>query len=312
MGGMYSVYGTVVAFLRSLPPRARGSMFAIVVFAFAALWGEGVVLRYRISGIPVAETPYNRVDIKNCLHPPMTRIRVADGSDAGGGKTRIAILGTDNLGRDVLSRLVQGARIAFHVGIITSLIAIPFGTILGLLAGYHGGRIDAFCTWLSATIAAIPSLLLILAIALVVGKGLMGVFIGISVTTWVGLYRTVRAEVIKHRGLGYAQSANALGYSDLRVMFRHILPNISHIIIVAFSLRFPASVGTEVFISFLGIGAQDEPSWGRMISNARTMLWNGVWWEFAAVTIALFALVLAFNRLGDALRDHLDPTMRRG
>jgi len=224
---------------------------------------------------------------------------------------RTAVLGTDNLGRDVFSRLVQGARIAFQVGIITSLIAIPFGTILGLLAGYYGGKMDLFCTWFSATIAAIPSLLLILAISLVVGKGLAGVYIGISVTTWVGLYRQIRGETIKHRELGYTQAAKALGYSDTRVMFRHILPNVMHIIIVAFSLRFPSAVGTEVFMSFIGVGAQSEPSWGIMINNSRSRLWHGMWWECTAVTIALFALVLAFNHLGDALRDRLDPTMKR-
>ena len=298
-----SAWESAATFVRSLPPRARASLCVIAVFAFAALWGEWVAGHYRYID---EEPSYNQADTSHRFCPPMTRI-----VDANAGTSRIAILGTDNLGRDVFSRLVQGARIAFHVGIITSLIAVPLGAILGLLAGYHGGWVDAFCTWLSATIAAIPSLLLILAIALVVGKGLMGVYIGISVTTWVGLYRTVRAEVIKHRDLGYAQSAKALGYSDWRIMFRHILPNVSHIIIIAFSLRFPSAVGTEVFLSFLGVGAQNEPSWGIMISNARTRLWQGVWWEFTAVTLALFALVLAFNQLGDALRDRLDPTMKR-
>ena len=293
------------AFLRSLPTRARASVAVIALFGVAALWGEAVALRHRIADTPLPSRPYNRVDAANRYQPPLSRFTDSD------GVRRFAAIGTDNLGRDVFTRLVQGARIAFHVGIITSLIAVPFGALLGLLAGYYGGKIDAFCTWLSATVAAIPSLLLILAIALVVGKGLLGVYVGISVTTWVGLYRTVRGEVIKHRELGYAQAAKALGYSDARVMLRHILPNVSHIIIIAFSLRFPSAVGTEVFMSFLGIGAQNEPSWGVMIGNARASLWNGVWWEFTAVTLALFALVLAFNRLGDALRDHLDPTLHR-
>jgi len=282
-------------------------VLVIAVFAFAALWGEGTAAYYHLRD----ETPsYNRVDTSNRFRPPLTRITHTD-KETQKTTARVAILGTDNLGRDVLARLVQGARIAFHVGIVTSLIAVPFGAILGLLAGYHGRWVDAFCTWLAATIAAIPSLLLILAIALIVGKGLLGVYIGISVTTWVGLYRTVRGEVIKHRELGYAQSAKALGYSDARVIFRHILPNVSHIIIIAFSLRFPSAVGTEVFLSFLGLGSQTEPSWGIMISNARLRLWQGVWWEFTVVTLALFALVLAFNRLGDALRDRLDPTIQR-
>lgn len=281
--------------------RARLSFAVIVLFAFTAAWGEFTAARHRLRD----ETPgYNAVNLAERYRPPLSRVADAE------GRSRIAWMGTDNLGRDVLSRLVQGARIAFHVGIATSLVAVPFGALLGLLAGYFGGRVDALCTWLAATVAAIPALLLILAVSVVVGKGLTGVYAGICVTTWVGVYRTVRGETVKHRGLGYVQAARALGFGHGRVLFRHILPNVAHVIIVAFSLRFPAAVGTEVFMGFLGIGAQNEPSWGVMIANARVRLWQGVWWEGAFVTLALFALVLSFNQLGDALRDRLDP-MRR-
>ena len=288
-------------FMKSLPLRAKLSLAVIVLYLIAAVWGEAVSAGYRLRD----QTPaYNAVNLSQRYLPPLSCIHRPDGS------SRTALMGTDNLGRDVFSRLIQGARIAFHVGIVTSLIAVPFGALLGLLAGYLGGRTDAICTWLAATVAAIPALLLILAVSLVVGKGLFGVYIGISVTTWVGVYRTVRGETVKHRGLGYVQAAKALGYSDARIMFRHILPNVAHIIIIAFSVRFPSAVGTEVFMGFLGIGAQNEPSWGVMINNARVRLWQGVWWEGAFVTLALFALVLSFNQLGDARRDKLDP-MRR-
>lgn len=288
-------------FFSTLPLQARLSLLVIGVYLIAAAWGEISAGRYRMRD----ETPnYNAVNLPERYRPPLSQIGMPDGT------SRVALMGTDNLGRDVFSRLIQGARIAFHVGIVTSLIAVPFGALLGLLAGFYGGKTDAFCTWLAATVAAIPALLLILAVSLVVGKGLFGVYVGISVTTWVGVYRTIRAETVKHRGLGYVQSARVLGYSDARIMFRHILPNVAHIIIVAFSLRFPAAVGTEVFMGFLGIGAQNEPSWGVMINNARVRLWQGVWWEGVFVTLALFALVLSFNQLGDALRDRLDP-MRR-
>jgi len=219
-------------------------------------------------------------------------------------------LGTDALGRDVLARLVQGSRIAFRVGIITSLIAIPIGVLLGALAGYFGGKIDDFIVWLYSTFAAIPGLLFILAIAMVVGKGLLGVYLGIGLTMWVGVCRLVRAEVMKQRALPYVMAARVLGYSHARTLFRHILPNVTHVIIVAFTLRFPASIGTEVFMSFLGLGVQGEPSWGIMINNARLRLWQGIWWEMTFVTLALFLLVLAFNLLGDALRDALDPRVR--
>ncbi|MGN0852923.1 MAG: ABC transporter permease [Kiritimatiellia bacterium] len=219
-------------------------------------------------------------------------------------------MGTDNLGRDVAQRLIQGSRIAFHVGIMTSLIAIPLGVLLGLFGGYFGGKVDSAVVWLCATVASMPGLLFILAISMVVGQGLMGIYMGIGLTTWVGVCRTIRAEVMKHRDRAYVQAARVLGYSHLRIMFRHILPNVSHVILIQFSIRFPGAVATEVFISFLGIGVQDEPSWGLMINNARLRLWQGVWWEMTFVTLAIFTLVLVFNHLADELRDLLDPALR--
>ena len=137
-----------------------------------------------------------------------------------------------------------------------------------------------------------------------------GFLLGIGLTTWVGVCRTIRAEVMKHRDRAYVQAARVLGYSHLRIMFRHILPNVAHLILIQFSIRFPGSVATEVFISFLGIGVQGEPSWGVMIGNARMRLWQGVWWEMTFVTLAIFVLVLVFNHLADELRDILDPALR--
>jgi peptide/nickel transport system permease protein len=193
---------------------------------------------------------------------------------------------------------------------MTSLIAIPLGVFLGLLGGYFGGKVDSMVVWLCATVASMPGLLFILAISLVVGRGLLGIYLGIGLTTWVGVCRTIRAEVIKHRDRAYVQAAKVLGYSHLRIMFRHILPNVAHIILIQFSIRFPAAVSTEVFISFLGIGVQGEPSWGIMINNARLRLWQGIWWEMAFTTLAIFILVLVFNHLADYLRDRLDPALR--
>ena len=117
--------------------------------------------------------------------------------------------------------------------------------------------------------------------------------------------------MIQQKERGYVQAARALGFSHARVLFRHILPNVIHVALVSFTLRFPAAIGTEVFLSFLGIGAQGQPSWGAMISSARLRLWQGMWWELTAVTLAIFAVVLAFNLLGDALRDALDPRLHR-
>ena len=274
------------------------SLVALALYAAMAIFGE---VQYRIARFNDSVPAYNEVNTSARYLPPL--------SYSANGEN-FHLLGTDNLGRDVALRLVQGTRIAFHVGIMTSLIAIPLGVFLGLLGGYFGGKVDSMVVWLCATVASMPGLLFILAISLVVGRGLLGIYLGIGLTTWVGVCRTIRAEVIKHRDRAYVQAAKVLGYSHLRIMFRHILPNVAHIILIQFSIRFPAAVSTEVFISFLGIGVQGEPSWGIMINNARLRLWQGIWWEMAFTTLAIFILVLVFNHLADYLRDRLDPALR--
>jgi peptide/nickel transport system permease protein len=270
---------------------ARACLAVLAVFFLAALWGE------------VANAWYEWKDVT----PPW---QIQNLSARYLAPCADHWLGTDGLGRDVGLRLAQGARIAFQVGVVSSLIAIPIGVLLGCLGGYFGGKMDDFVVWLSTTFASIPGLLFVLAIAMVVGKGLLGVFLAIGLTTWVGVCRLIRAEVLKQKSRGYVRAARALGFSHGRILFRHILPNVIHVAVVSFTLRFPAAIGTEVFLSFLGIGAQGQPSWGTMISSARLRLWQGVWWELAAVTVAIFAVVLAFNLLGDALRDALDPRLR--
>ena len=268
------------------------SLVILAAYIVAALYGE---VEYRLSCVNDTTAAYNIVDMASRDLPPSLD----------------HWLGTDNLGRSVALRLVQGTRIAFLVGVLTSLIAIPLGVLLGLTGGYFGGKIDSFVVWLCATVSSMPGLLFILAIALVVGKGLAGVIAGIGLTTWVGTCRTIRAETMKHRNRAYVQAAKTLGYSHTRIMFRHILPNVAHIALIQLSIRFPSAVSTEVFVSFLGIGVQGEPSWGVMINNARTRLWQGVWWEMAFTTLAIFVLVLVFNHLADALRDRFDPALRQ-
>ena len=268
--------------------------FALAVLALylvTVVFGE---VQYRVAQVRDVTPVYNQVHQEARYRPPSAE----------------HWLGTDNLGRDVGLRLVQGARISFHVGVMTSLIAIPLGVLLGLLGGYFGGRTDSLVVWICATVASMPGLLFILAISLIAGQGLAGVYLGIGLTTWVGVCRTIRAEVMKHRERAYVLAARTLGYSPVRIMFRHILPNVMHIILIQASIRFPSAISTEVFISFLGIGVQGEPSWGVMINNARLRLWQGVWWEMTFTTLAIFLLVLSFNQLSDWLRDRLDPALR--
>ena len=270
---------------------ARACLAVLAVFCLAALAGEVANAWYAWRDVPA---PWQAQNLAARHLPP----------------SAAHWLGTDGLGRDVGLRLVQGARIAFQVGVVSSLIAIPLGVLLGCLGGYFGGKTDDFVIWLSTTFAAIPGLLFVLAIAMVVGKGLLGVFLAIGLTTWVGTCRLIRAETLRQKERGYVRAARALGFSHGRILFRHILPNVVHVALVSFTLRFPAAIGTEVFLSFLGLGAQGQPSWGTMIASARLRLWQGMWWELAAVTAAIFAVVLAFNLLGDVLRDALDPRLR--
>lgn len=291
-------------------------LWIIAIFFLLAIYGEGAYWRYHIAD---AKTPRLLVPVQKFFKVVLMADKVAGQEpryqrqnldDEYKPPSWAHPMGTDSLGRDVCLRVIQGVRIAFQVGMLTSLIAIPIGVILGCLAGYFGGRTDDLIVWLYTTFACMPSLLFIMAIAMVVGKGMEGVYLGIGLTTWVGLCRLVRGEVMKHKERQYVQAARALGVGNFSIMFRHILPNIFHIVIITFSIRFPAAIGTEVFMSFLGIGVQGEPSWGLMISSARLRLWYGVWWELGFTTLAIFIIILAFNLLGDAIRDALDPRLR--
>ena len=241
-------------------------------------------------------------------------------------------LGTDYLGRDVFLRAVFAAKTAVKVGVIASLISALVGVTLGILAGYYGGKTDDVAVWIYSTFASMPSLLFILAFALLVSKGflypplehvfsllakilrtepgMLAVYLGIGLTGWVSLCRVVRAETMKLRDRQYIMAAKSLGMSDFRILMRHILPNLAHLIIVYFTMRFAFAVMTEVIVSYLGLGVQFEPSWGVMIADGQERLWRGIWWEVGGATAFMFVLVLALNLLGDALRDALDPRLR--
>jgi ABC-type dipeptide/oligopeptide/nickel transport system permease subunit len=218
------------------------------------------------------------------------------------------LLGTDVLGRSVLERVAHGTRIALVVGFVSTGIAIPIGILFGLLAGYYRKAVDELIVWLYTTVDSIPYILLILALALVLGKGLTSVCIAIGLTSWVSTCRVVRGEVIKQKELEYVQAARALGAGNARILFLHLLPNVAHLVLVQASLLFVDAIKSEVILSYLGVGVQDAPSWGIMIDDARIeLIGRGAWWQFAAATGAMFVLLLAFNVFNDGLRDALDP-----
>jgi ABC-type dipeptide/oligopeptide/nickel transport system permease subunit len=221
---------------------------------------------------------------------------------------RAFLFGTDLLGRSVAERVAHGTRIALLVGFLSTGIAIPIGILFGLLAGYYRKWVDEAIVWFYTTVDSIPYILLVLALALVLGKGLVSVCIAIGLTSWVGTCRVVRGEVIRQKELDYVQAARAMGAGTRRILFLHILPNVTHLVLIQASLIFVDAIKSEVILSYLGVGVQGEPSWGIMIDDARIeLIGRGAWWQFTAATGAMFVLLLAFNVFNDALREALDP-----
>jgi len=222
-------------------------------------------------------------------------------------------LGTDIHGEDVLWKTLKACRTALTIGILTTIIAIPLAVLFGMLAGYFGGIIDDIVQYVYQTLACIPGLLLLIVLMMVMERGVIQLCIALGVTSWVGLCRLVRAEVLKHRESDYVQAARALGAGHFRIMFLHILPNIGHLVVISFTLRFGGLILSETFLSYIGVGVKEDTySWGQMIRQARLELVREpmVWWNLVGATVAIFFIVLASNIFGDALRDALDPKLR--
>ena len=223
------------------------------------------------------------------------------------------MLGTSKVGRDVLYSTLKGIRTALIIGVFTSLIAIPFALLFGIVAGYFGRLIDDIIQYIYTTLMSIPGILLMVAFMLLFGRGLTQLCVIMGITTWTGLCRLIRAESIKLRELEYISAAEALGVPRLVICGRHILPNVMHIVIISAVLNFSGLVLSEAILSYIGIGVGPETgSWGNMINNARLELARApvVWWNLAGAFIGMLGLVLPANLFGDALRDALDPRMK--
>ncbi|MDH5580432.1 MAG: ABC transporter permease [Bdellovibrionales bacterium] len=220
------------------------------------------------------------------------------------------LFGLDIFGRSVLLKTIKGAEIAMSIGFVTSMISVFIGTLLGAVSGYYGGKIDEFIVWFYTSFSSIPSIMMLMAITLILGKGVTSVYIALGLTGWVSLCRLIRGEVIRHKNRDYVHAVSSLGGSNLRILFKHILPNVTHIMIINFSLQFQIAIKSEVILSYLGLGVQGRPSWGTMIDDSKLELARGVWWQLGSATVAMLIVVLAFNILGDALRDALDPKLK--
>ena len=219
--------------------------------------------------------------------------------------------GGDRLGRDVLAKAVKGTEISVFVGVMAALCATVIGVLLGAFGGFFGGKVGDLLEWVYNVFESIPNILLIFAFAAVVGRGMESVVIILALTGWTGMYRQVRAEFIKHASREYVRSAEAIGASRMSRMFKHILPNVSHVVLVRTSLLTVGFIKAEVILSYLGLGVRvDQVSWGTMLAEAQSELILGHWWQLVAATLFMAVFVTAFSLMADALRDALDPKLR--
>lgn len=245
-------------------------------------------------------------------HDPVAqdlRTRLAPPAWASGGSPH-HFLGTDALGRDVLSRIIYGSRISLLVGVAAVLVQGAVGVILGLTSGYYGGRFDSVVMRVAEIQLAIPFFVLAIAVMAVTGPGLRNVILILGITGWVIYGRVVRSEVLSVRERGYVEATRALGSSSGRILFRHILPNVMSSLLVISTLEVARMIIAEASLSYLGLGVQPPtPTWGGMVAEGRNWVMTS-WWVSTLPGVAIFVTVLAVNLIGDFLRDVLDPTLR--
>ncbi len=261
--------------------------------AFSAIL---IVLIILLAILAPVVAPYGEAeqDLLNRLQPPSTA----------------HWFGTDELGRDVFTRILYGARVSLTIGIMPSIIALVVGVTLGLLAGYLGGVVDYIIMRLADIMLSIPSLLLAMVVMYTLGSSTATLFIALSLVNWASVARVVRSQTLSLKETEYVEAARSIGVSRWTIMLRHIMPNCIPSLIVLFTLNIPSAILSESSLSFLGIGVQPpQASWGLMVNQAKEFLFTSPWLCLAPC-LSIMVVVLAFNFLGDGLRDVLDPYMK--
>jgi len=255
-----------------------------------------IVITFLIAGSASFLAPYDpgKTDVSLKLNPPSTQ----------------NFLGTDQLGRDVFSRMLHGSKVSLSVGFVAVAISILIGILVGALAGYYGGWIDSVMMRFVDIMLCFPSFFLILTVVALLGPSLFKVMVVIGITSWMGTSRFVRAEFLSLRERDFVQAAKALGVKDRRIIFRHILPNALAPVFVTATLDVASAILVEAGLSFLGFGVQPPaPSWGNILTEGRTYIFDA-WWLTVFPGLAILITVLSFNLLGEGLRDALDPRLR--
>jgi len=233
-----------------------------------------------------------------------------DVSNILAGPQRAHFLGTDELGRDILSRMIYGARISLTIGFISVGIAVTIGVILGSIAGYYGRWADAVIMRFVDIMLCFPTLFLILAVVAILGPSIINIMIVIGVTSWMGMTRLIRAEILSLKEREFIEAARALGAGNLRIICRHLIPNAIQPVLVSATLGVGAAIMVESVLSFLGIGVQPPvPTWGRMLAESKSVIGLAPWATIFP-GLAILITVLGYNLLGEGLRDALDPRRR--
>jgi ABC-type dipeptide/oligopeptide/nickel transport system permease subunit len=295
-------------FLKIPDKKASINWFSQLINGKPSSWRYVPVSGYQIKGDSLLINKYIDEDTSVVQYYSIAQLtNNAPGTIKSNIITKRYWLGTDKFGRDILSRLIIGTRVSLAVGLIAVLISLTLGIILGALAGYFKGWIDEVIMWLVNVTWSIPTLLLVFAITLAMGKGFWQIFIAVGLTMWVSVARLIRGQVMAVKELEFVQAAKALGYKNIRIIVRHILPNILGPVMVIAAANFATAIIVEAGLSFLGIGVQPpQPSWGLMIKENYNFIITHNPLLALIPGFAIMLLVLAFNLLGNGLRDAID------